>query len=145
MSRTAKAEPPWIFLDHTADIRMEVHGTTMEELFSNAARGLTSLLVSRPSGDADTEITVNLDSGDYEELLVDWLREILFQNEVRDFVLLEPRIVRLSENGIEARLEGRPVQPGEERSDREIKGVTYHGLSIEETDRGYRARIVFDI
>ena len=27
----------------------------------------------------------------------------------------------------------------------EIKGVTYHGLSIEETDDGYCARIVFDI
>ena len=145
MSRKAKAEPPWIFLDHTADIRMEVHGKTMEELFSNAARGMMSLLVSRPSGDAETEITVHLDSGDYEDLLVDWLREILFQNEVRDFVLLEPCILRLSETGIEARLEGRRFQPGEERPDQEIKGVTYHGLSIEETDRGYRARIVFDI
>jgi SHS2 domain-containing protein len=145
MSRTAKAEPPWIFLDHTADIRMEVRGRTMEELFSNAARGLTSLLVSRASGHAETEIAVNLAGGDYEELLVDWLREILFQNEVRDFVLLEPRIVSLSETGIEARLEGRPVQPEQERPNREIKGVTYHGLSIEKTDRGYRARIVFDI
>ena len=145
MSSTEKTEPPWIFLDHTADIRMEVHGETMEELFSNAARGLTSLLVSRSAGDADTEIAVNLEGGDYEELLVDWLREILFQNEVRDFVMLEPHIAHLSATGIEARLEGRLVQPKEERTDLEVKGVTYHGLSIEETDRGYRARIVFDI
>ena len=142
---TAEAEPGWIFLDHTADIRMEVRGKTMEELFSNAARGLTSILASQSTGDADTEIAVNLTGGDYEELLVDWLREILFQNEARDFVVLDPHITRLSETGIEARLSGRSMQPGEERPDHEVKGVTYHGLSLEETDDGYRARIVFDI
>lgn len=145
MRTTAEDDPGWIFLDHTADIRMEVHGETMEELFSNAARGLTSLLGSPWSGDADTVMAVNLEGGDYEELLVDWLREILFQNQARDFVLLEPHITRVSETGIEARLEGRLVQPGEERPDEEIKGVTYHGLSIEETEDGYCARIVFDI
>ncbi|MEJ2717741.1 MAG: archease [Deltaproteobacteria bacterium] len=145
MMTTAEADRSWIFLDHTADIRMEVHGKTMEGLFSNAARGLTSLLASQCTGDADTEIAVNLKGGDYEEVLVDWLREILFQNQARDFVLLEPHITRLSETGIEARLNGRPVQPGDERPDREVKGVTYHGLSIEATDDGYRARIVFDI
>lgn len=145
MGTTAETDPGWIFLDHTADIRMEVHGETMEELFSNAARGLTSLLASQSSGDADTAIAVNLEGSDYEKLLVDWLREILFQNQARDFVLLEPHITYLSETGIEARLEGRLIQPEEETPDQEIKGVTYHGLSIEETDDGYRARIVFDI
>jgi SHS2 domain-containing protein len=145
MSRKAKAEPPWIFLDHTADIRMEVHGKTMEELFSNAARGMMSLLVSRPSGDAETEITVHLDSGDYEDLLVDWLREILFYYDAEGFVLSEARVDALSQSALQGRLLGTTLSSEELSGEMEIKAVTYHGLAITRHETGFSAQVVLDI
>ena len=144
MAAKKKSDPGWELLDHTADIRMEVRGTTLEELFLNAADGLVSLLAPDAEAATDTEIDVVLDSDDAENLLVDWLREILFYNETRDFVPVQTEVMELSNRVMKARLVGGVKLSGEEPV-AEIKGVTYHGLSITKTGRGYTARIVFDI
>jgi len=144
MSRL-KADGSWRLLDHTADIRLEVLGRTREALFVNAALGLTSLLEAPSSAAPETEFEIVVDGVDYEELLVDWLSEILFLNQTKGLVPVEVHINHLSERRIEARIEGRFAGPEEQGQELEIKGVTYHGLSIVKTDEGYSARIVFDI
>jgi protein archease len=144
MATKKKSDPGWELLDHTADIRMEVRGKTLEELFLNAAEGLVSLLAPNAEAATDTELDVVLDSDDAENLLVDWLREILFYSETRDFVPVQTEVMELSNRIMKARLIGGVKLSGEEPV-AEIKGVTYHGLSITKTGRGYTARIVFDI
>ncbi len=137
-------ETPWRFLDHTADIRMEVRGSTLEELFVNAGRGLGSLLPWGFPDDSPQSLAVDLEAGDREELLVAWLREILYQHETTGFSFGGARIREFSDTRIAADLHS-GVPGRESESELEIKAVTYHGLSIEETDQGLVARIVFDI
>jgi SHS2 domain-containing protein len=144
MTAEKKSDPGWELLDHTADIRMEVRGKTLEELFLNAAVGLVSLLAPNAEADSATEIDIVLDSDNAENLLVDWLREILFYNQARDFVPVQTDIMDLTNRNIRARLVGGVKLSGEEPV-AEIKGVTYHGLVIEKKGAGYLARIVFDI
>ncbi|MBI4961930.1 MAG: archease [Desulfomonile tiedjei] len=139
-----KADPGWKLLDHTADIRMEVRGKTLEGLFLNAADGLVNLLAPDPRAETDTELDVVLDSDNAENLLVDWLREILFYNQTRDFIPVQTEVVELSDKLLRAKLVG-GVRLSEEEAVAEIKAVTYHGLSITKNDQGYVARIVFDI
>ena len=140
-----KADPGWIFLDHTADIRMEVRGTTMEELFTNAARGLTSLLAPGTLPTPDREMQVELEGVDYDDLLVDWLREILFYYDAEGFVLSEARVDALSQSALQGRLLGTTLSSDELSGEMEIKGVTYHGLAITRHEKGFSAQVVFDI
>jgi len=144
MTAEKKADPGWELLDHTADIRLEVRGRTLEELFLNAADGLVSLLAPDAEAESDTALDVALDSDNAENLLVDWLREILFYNATRGFVPVQTEIIELSDKLLRAKLVG-GVKLSEEEAVAEIKGVTYHGLLITKTDGGYVARIVFDI
>jgi len=130
MAKPEKNEERWTFVDHTADIRMEVRGRTPEDLFVNAALGLASLLGSEPAGPADTELDVTLEGVDQEQLIVEWLREILYRSQVEGFALADAHIVELSENRIEARLSGSTAVQEEAEPGIEIKAVTYHGLSI---------------
>ncbi len=138
--------PGWRLLDHTADIRMEAVGSTLEDLFLNAAQGLATLLT--PDSGSDTadrrEIDVELEADAVEDLLIDWLREILFLHEAEDFALLRVETRELTEGRLKARLVGRTLQEDEEPGE-EIKAVTYHALSVEKTQQGYTTRIVFDI
>ncbi len=145
MRQTETTDAAWTLLDHTADVRMEVKGRTLEELFVNAALGLTSLLTSEPAVHGNTEIEVVLEGVDREQLIVDWLREILFRNQVDGFVLADADIEELTENRIKARLSGCRALEQDAEPGIEIKAVTYHGLSIDRTDDGYRARILFDV
>jgi SHS2 domain-containing protein len=143
MTRTPrKADRRWKLLEHTADLRIEVCGDDTRELFLNAAQALTELL-GRPRDMApETNLEVTLDSPGPEELLVDWLRELFFYNDTRGMVLDRAEFLEFSDTSLRARLfMGRRTEEPEV----DIKGVTYHGISVEKSDQGYCARVVFDI
>lgn len=144
MNAAHRDERGWKLLDHTADILMEVRGATLEELFVNAADGLTNLLSPRHAHSPEIVLEVAVDGDDREQLLVNFLREILFHNQVRGFVAARCEVTFPARTRLEARLHGRYAGVDEVRPDQEIKGVTYHDLSIREQD-GYSVHIVFDV
>ena len=139
-----KTDKGWSLLAHTADIRLEAHGATLEDFFINAARGLTALISSNKKLTSHSDVEISLESDSAEELLIDWLRELLFLHQTRKLAMIKVQMITLSENDLRAK-----ISFGIDRADVEppfeIKGVTYHGLSIVETSEGYSAKIVFDI
>ena len=140
-------------LSHTADVGFRVEASSLEELFKGAARGLTAVLLGAEAGGEAGESTsaVNgeperwsLSRPDMERLLVAWLRELLHraQSEGR---LPARTAVHLTEGpSLEAEVWWDPTERREDLV-REIKGVTYHGLAVEERDDGWRARVVLDV
>ncbi len=144
MTTGKKPDRGWTLLDHTADIRMEVRGKDLEELFTNAAHGLTRLVAEESEVEPESELELALEADTVEELLVDWLRELLFVNQTRGFILIRLKMAEVSRTVLKARVLGRIRGPDEEPL-AEIKAVTYHGLSVQMDDRGYSVRIVFDI
>lgn len=87
---------------------------------------------------------MELDAETAEELLVDWLREILYQNQTRGFVPTRVVMDELTGNHLHARLKGGIPDAGS-APEMEIKAVTYHGLTVEKSDEGYLAKIILDI
>jgi SHS2 domain-containing protein len=146
MTRTnpPTTEPRWKTIDHTADLRVEVCGDDLSELFLNAATALTELLGVGSTGLGEHDVEISLESPGLEELMVDWLREILFYRQARGWILAQASIEQLSDNALKARACFGLRREGEE-PDFEIKAVTYHGLSVDKSDRGYCAKILFDI
>ncbi|MEW6351380.1 MAG: archease [Thermodesulfobacteriota bacterium] len=137
-------EEGWKLLEHTADLRIEFRGRTLGELFLHAGLGLTQELVGRSVPGGSVEISVKLDADAVEELLVDWLREVLFLHTTRGFVMTGASFSAISEHAVDAVLFGRPMERGD-AGEIEVKAVTYHGISVEQGDDGYTARVVFDI
>lgn len=144
MRNQSKSEKRWKIIDHTADIRVEVCGTDLPNLFLNAAAALTEILGPQLDVPATEEVDVCLESPGLDELMVDWLREILFYNQARGWILVQSALDAFSDTGMRARLSF-GVRPDELQPEIEIKAVTYHGLSVEKTDQGFCAKILFDI
>jgi SHS2 domain-containing protein len=139
-----KSDKGWKLLEHTADIRLEVHGATLEDLFINAALGFTDLILPDTKLTSQTEVEISLEADSAEELLVDWLRELLFLHQTRKFTMINAQMITSSETNLEAKISF-GINPPEVEPSLEIKGVTYHGLSIIKDSEGYLAKIVFDI
>jgi SHS2 domain-containing protein len=139
-----KIDSGWKLLDHTADIMIEVRGLSLKELFLNAAEAMTTVLVPCADVLGQTELDVALEADAAEELLVSWLREILFHVQTRGLILVRAEMDDLSDTALKAKLHF-GASPPECEPEFEIKAVTYHGLSIQEQDGIYSARIVFDI
>jgi len=129
----------------TADVGIRAFGRTPEELFANAGYALFDLLVEnledvRP----EVEVEVELEAEGWEDLLVGWLRELLYLYEVRREVICEFEVEEIDEGHVSALCRGEELDPERHIPGMEIKAVTYHNLSVVRQD-GWRAEVVFDV
>ena len=132
------------FLPHTADAGMLVRGATLEEMFIHAAEGLSAYLGAPAGRGRNFTFTVRAEGPDTESLLVAWLNELLRETEVRHSAVTAFAIKELSSCALTASVRARPLLPGE-RPAREIKAATYCGVSVQKTEKGYCARVIFDV
>lgn len=158
-------------INHTADIGLRIRAATLEDLFREAAEGMFSLLVEDPAAireETAVEIEVAAGSGfvlpshgspgenrgvlgvstplseDWADLLHDWLAELLVAFDSRHWIFRRFD-VQFTTTGLRGQAWGEEFQPERHRPRMEIKAVTYHGLEIYPTERGYETQVIFDL
>lgn len=130
-------------VEHTADIALRVRGRDLQDLLTNAALGLGTLLADRTDTPAEAIQTrqVEVKAFDPESLLVSWLSELIYWAEKDRFVCYRVEVQEVSPTHLKATCTG-SCAPGLRHH---IKAVTYHNLQIIQTDQGLETTIVFDV
>lgn len=136
--------PPFTYLEHTADVGVRAFGDDVRELFSNAARGMFSLICA--SGEIRPVETreIELAEEDPAYLLADWLEELLFRFSVDRFLFADFQ-GEVGDGRVVGKALGETYDPGRHELDTEIKAVTYHGLKVERSGDIWTAEVIFDI
>jgi SHS2 domain-containing protein len=132
-------------IDHTADVGLEVTADTLPALFSEAAAGMFSLIVSGDTRRPVETRRIAAASGDYEGLIVDWLRELLYlwHAERRRFrAWLDGDVTPYA---VAATVSVDSYNPNIHVIENEIKAVTYHQIAVINQDGRWRTRIIFDV
>ncbi|OPY26013.1 MAG: hypothetical protein A4E28_02727 [Methanocella sp. PtaU1.Bin125] len=135
------------YLEHTADAEFVAYGRTMDEAFVNAARAMCGLIVDPAKVGASEAREISLTAGAPEDLLYDWLSELLYLAEV-DYLVFSQFEVKITksdgEYSLQGRASGEKVRPDHGVS-LHIKAVTYHDLRVEKRDNYYEAQVLLDI
>jgi SHS2 domain-containing protein len=136
------------FVEHTADMGVEVEAASFEELLSESLVALTDSLTEVGEVGAEVERQVELRAPSREDLLVDWLNELVYLFETES-VLFRFAEVGVEEEGggwrLRGTLRGERYDPARHRIKTLIKAVTYHQLRVTSSSRGWQARVIFDI
>jgi len=131
--------------EHTADLGIRVCAGSADELFADAARGLFAVMVGNVAAVRMVEdVTFQLDGDNVEELLHDWLSELLYTFYTRRLVLAEFR-VKLSPTGLSATARGEPLDPRRHEIGGEVKAITWHGLKVEQHADQWQAEVIVDV
>lgn len=133
------------FINHTADIGIKVRGFSRKEMFENAARAMFDLIVDLDTVKTRNQMTIEIRGEQLEELLADWLRDLLYRYNGDKYLLKEFKIEKISPRGLKARVRGEKLDMSRHSLRREIKAVTYHDLKIRKLNRQWQAQIIFDI
>ncbi|MEO0225706.1 MAG: archease [candidate division WOR-3 bacterium] len=135
------------YIEHTADLGIRVYGRNRTDLFKNAAHAVfeTMLTINRTEHLARITQFFNLKGDSLAELLVEWLRELLFQFYTKQIVPEEFRIKFRGTRQLQAQVKFVKLERNNFRVKMEIKNVTYHNLKIRSTTKGYRTTIIFDV
>jgi SHS2 domain-containing protein len=131
--------------DHTADLGVEVTAATVEELYAGAAFALFDLLTDLSAVRAGIAREIIVTGEDPADLLVNFLREVLYMWNGRGFLIKTCLIREATQQRVKAILRGETFDSDRHRIKQEIKAVTYHQASVCETDEGWAAKVVFDV
>jgi SHS2 domain-containing protein len=125
-------------------VKVEIFGRDRAELLANAAFCVTDLMVESRAVEAVEPVPVSLKSADERELLMDWLRELLFLFSSKGFVAARAEMLSVDETSVSAVLHGERYSLAKHGLKVELKIPTYHEFSLERGDAGWRAVVVFD-
>ena len=138
-------KPKYEVVEHTADVAVKVTADTAAELLANAAGGMFDLIGDIESIRPKVRRSVQIDADDYEELIVNWLTELLFRFETEHLLLCEFDIEAIDSRHLRAIVGGEEYDPGRHELQTDIKAVTYSGLHVEHSGGQWTATITFDI
>lgn len=131
--------------EHTADLGLRVRAPDLATLFAEAGRGLTSMIVANLDQVKPVcEIALTVPGEKPDELLFDWLTELLYLFETRHLLLTDFE-VRFDESGLRATARGEEADDSRHQLEHEVKAITYHGLTVEPADGGWLAEVIVDI
>ena len=135
------------YFDHTADIGIEISGRTKKELFANAACAMFDVMIENQDGRkaAKQQKKIIVEGADVSDLLINYLREILYLFNGEKFITASCEIIKFTDQDLQARLTGESFNNKKHVIKKEIKAVTYSGLSVEKVKAGWKARIIFDV
>ncbi len=136
------------FLEHTADLAIEVTAGDLGGLFAEALRGMTDCVTELALVEPRVDRRLEASAAELDLLLADWLGEAVTAFETRGELYSAAEVaVAKGADGFHASavVRGEPWEAGRHPLKVLIKGVTYHGLEVARRPGGWRARLVFDI
>lgn len=133
--------------EHTADVGIRAYGKDINQAFENSAFGMFDIITDVDMVEAVGEYVITLEARDLEQMLVDWLSELLFIHTIKQVMFSQFSVDIQGEEG-KWHLKGKAL--GEKYDEKrhpyhtEIKAVTHHILKIERNG-DYKIQVLFDI
>jgi SHS2 domain-containing protein len=126
------------WIDHTAELELEIEADSAEAVIGDAVAALRELLGGGEG--AVVARVVEVAAGDRAALLAAFVEELVFLAESEALVPAGVRAVDLGETRLRAEVELERGDPPHL-----VKAVTYHRLAFERDGDGYRATAVLDV
>ena len=137
------------FLDHTADIALDVEADTLDELFTASAFAWRDSISDDKESSQPQERSLVLSENDLEILLVSFLSELNFLFQSESWMMNSIKYIEIGKEDdgwtLSVKILGGNFNRNELRLKTEIKAITYHQMEIKEKDGKFSTRIVFDI
>ncbi|HXG40657.1 MAG TPA: archease [Candidatus Limnocylindrales bacterium] len=136
-------------LPHTADARLRAWAPDLAGVFEEAALALAELSadVGAPAGTGE-RIPIEVEAVDLPGLAFAWLNELIGLADVHGAIagVRVEAVERTSGDGWRLRGEARFVPfDGAARPRIDVKSATYHGLTVEEAETGWRLMAIVDL
>jgi len=132
------------WLDHTADVQLEITSSEYEDIFSGLVEGLKQLFVTGKVKPTQKE-TINLTEDNPALLLIALGREVLLRFNTHQLVPAHFVVSACSPRQLSGTLWGEPFNPARQGFQCEVKGITYHNLEVTRKAGKWHAVVTFDV
>jgi len=131
--------------DHTADLGVRAHASSLPELVAPCTEGLYAVVGDVVAGDDGSAWSFESAGDDPAVLLRDYLAEVLLLFEQEHQRLTGVHVLEFGDSRLHVVASACPVDTERSAYHREVKAVTYHELAVRQAGEGYEATYIVDI
>ena len=135
---------PYELIGHTADVAVRAESDSLPGIFQETARALFEIMCDTSTLDSSISFDVTVEAETMKDLLHDWLSELLYLHETED-VLLCGYDVKIEGSTVKAQVTGEKTDPEKHVLRSGVKAITYHLLSVQESNGIWNAEVLFDV
>lgn len=146
------SEPPgYRLLEHTADAGLVAWGPQPADAFAEATRGMFALILGAEPGELAQEMSeaeslhVRSTGEEWDDLLVNWLADVLFLFDTEGLVPIEVHFTSCSPPTCEATILCRRLTDATQAGGVGVKAITYHQLYVNVSPSRTELQVIFDI
>lgn len=138
-------EKKYRVLNRSSDLLIKVFGKTQGELFANSAFALFDLLADMEKVEVRDSLQLEVEGADRDDLMVNWVRELLYLFQGNDYLVKEVRLHEIKENYVRGEVKGEKFDPDRHEIRREVRAVAYHQSRMEKTGDQWMAQLIFEL
>ncbi len=126
---------PFKFLEHTADVKIEVSERTLNKAFSTSALAMKEVIAEQIKVAPKIKREITIEAKDKEALLYSFLEEFLYLLDAESFIISKAPIVKIEKSkdnqfSLKANLIGDDAKNYIFTND--VKAITYNEMKIDE-------------
>lgn len=131
------------FLPHTADVKFQAFGKSLNEAFENASLAMFNTMYD---GKVKSVIKkkIGVKGKDLESLLYNFLEELLFLLDSQNFFLSKIK-VKIDEKKLELKAALSGDKAGNYKINLDVKAVTYNQMYVKKHNNKYIVQVVLDV
>ncbi|MFQ5531366.1 MAG: archease [Candidatus Nanoarchaeia archaeon] len=132
------------FLEHTADIKFQAFGKSLNEVFKNSALAMKEAITEKKVKSVE-ETKISVKGKDLESLLYNFLEELIYLLDAKNFLLGKVKNIKVNEK--KYKLTATLI--GDKASNyifsNLVKAVTYNNMLIKKKGKFFTAQVVLDV
>ena len=136
---------PFSFLDHDAEIGLDLEAADEAGLLEDAVCGFAALITDPATIRPAERRTVSVRGSSAAERLVLWLREWVFAADVDGFLPGRATVTIAADGTVTGTVEGERRDAARHPGLREVKAVTWHQVMAAEDAGRWTGRVIFDV
>lgn len=131
------------FLEHTADVKFQAFGSSLEEAFTNSALALKETMLGKLRVKSKIKKTIKVKGRDNEALLYQFLEQFLYLLDAENFLFAEIKKIKIKDEKLEAEITGNKASNYKFTND--VKAVTYNQMFVRKEKNKFICQVVLDV
>jgi len=130
---------------HQSELAVRITGNSQAELFVNSGLALFDVMAEAERIEVKERLPLEIEGADRDELIVNWLRELLYLYQSGGYLLKEFKIIEVKDSLVKAEVCGEKIDPDRHEIKQEIATVAEHKSRMQKTGNQWVAQVIFEL
>jgi len=133
------------YLKHTADVKFQAFGDTLEEAFSSAFDALKEVMVDKEKILEKEKKDIEINGKDLESLLYNFLEEFLFLLDSEDFIISKIKKIKIDSKKFKLKATILGDFASKYKFTNDVKAITYNEIFVKKKEGKHVVQVVVDV